>query len=62
MGKITWPTNKAVRHELLLLPYLRPGQFELRWPRDCFSCGVRMSRGDAAGYVDGEIVCDDCYA
>jgi hypothetical protein len=66
MGRVTWNTNKVVHPEMLLVPYLRPGQFELRWPQDCAECGVRMAKGEAAGFAPGwptdVIVCDDCYA
>lgn len=41
---------------------MEPGQFEIKWPKDCAECGDRMKRGDTAGYNDSdEIVCEDCW-
>ena len=35
--------------------------FEARWHGDCSMCGFEIEIGDLAGYVEGDIMCEECW-
>ncbi|MFF3151879.1 hypothetical protein [Streptomyces sp. NPDC057910] len=37
-----------------------PATFTARFDSECNGCGTRIEEGDTAGYLDDEVVCEDC--
>lgn len=42
-------------------PYIPEGMFEARFTSRCADCGGRIGKGEPAGYMDDEVVCEDCW-
>jgi hypothetical protein len=36
-------------------------KFGARYDGHCVPCGTAFDEGDAVGYVDDELCCEDCY-